>query len=175
MSATRSAEAHALLGEVEARLDGPSAWSWSLEQLNRLLRSGRVPTPTPDGFLRGRPLLLSVWEPLDALVRRVGGPHTLWEGKRFDADRAEGVNVLRMPGAGSRPVERFPFRLHVAAGAVDPTVDVLKIDYDIAANQPWLRRVLDELVEIDDGCFLGKVLYRWGSSHRPVGFFVLER
>jgi hypothetical protein len=174
VDATSATDAGARLREVEQRLDARGAWSWSRARLDELFGQGRVPSPAPSGFLRGRPILLSVSEPVDALARRLGGDRIPWQGKRFDAGDSSGINVLRVPG-GSRRVERFPFRLHVGPGAVPPIVDVLKIDYDIRGNQPWIRRTLDELVEIADGEYLGRALYRWGESHRLLGYFALER
>jgi hypothetical protein len=34
---------------------------------------------------------------------------------------------------------------------------------------------LDELVQVDDGLYLGKILYRTSSRYHPIGFFSLER
>jgi hypothetical protein len=63
----------------------------------------------------------------------------------------------------------------VAPGELDPGVDVLKIDYDFDANPDFvIRRILDELVEVDAGLYLGKILYRWKGTFRPIGFFSLE-
>jgi hypothetical protein len=72
-------------------------------------------------------------------------------------------------------VEAFPFRTRIDDGAVDPGVKVLKIDYDFDANPDFLiRRILDELVQVDDGLYLGKILFRTKRSWRPIGFFSLQ-
>ncbi|HEX9236716.1 MAG TPA: hypothetical protein VF972_10610, partial [Actinomycetota bacterium] len=64
----------------------------------------------------------------------------------------------------------------VAPGAVDPDVEVLKIDYDFEANPGFLiRRILDEVVQVDAGTYLGKILFRIGPRLRPIGFFSLHR
>ena len=53
--------------------------------------------------------------------------------------------------------------------------EMLTIDYDFAANPGFLiRRILDELVQVDDALYLGKVLLRWRGSFRRLGFFSLE-
>jgi hypothetical protein len=114
-----------------------------------------------------------------------------WQGKSFDAERSEGFNVL-IPSAKTpvkilwpsyqpenetpEGLEVFPFRNRVAPGAVDPELDVLKIDYDFEANPNFIiRRILDELVEVAEGLYLGKILYRHRGNFRPIGFFSLER
>jgi hypothetical protein len=57
----------------------------------------------------------------------------------------------------------------------DPHIDVRTLDYAIDSNpSPLLRRLRDELVSIEDGLFLGKILYLLGQAYRPIGFFSLE-
>ncbi|HEX2371207.1 MAG TPA: hypothetical protein VHI33_01195 [Solirubrobacterales bacterium] len=115
-------------------------------------------------------------------------------GKRFDADARQGDN-LRRPSArlparalwpGYRPEEgpggllaAFRFRTYTAPGMVDPDRETLKIDYDSDENPRLLiRDVLDELVEIVAGAYLGRVLIRRGNADSPrwqlVGYFALE-
>lgn len=114
-----------------------------------------------------------------------------WLGKRFDAQANEGVNVLARSalkpmklfwpsyepvGTFTDRVEAFPFKTRLAPGAVDPELRVLKIDYDFDPNPSFIiRRVLDELVQIEEGLFLGKVLYRRKEEFRPIGYFALEK
>jgi hypothetical protein len=162
-----------------------------LASLDELFRDGRTPDPLPSGFLPGRLVTTSVWGPGDAAVLRIARTYMPWLGKSFDPDRSAGVNVLtrsaRAPMKTLWPsytpvrelddrLECFPFRTRVAPGEVDPEVDVLKIDYDFDANPSFIiRHVLDELIEIGDGTYLGKILYRTGKGFRPIGFFSLER
>jgi hypothetical protein len=58
----------------------------------------------------------------------------------------------------------------------DKTLDVFKIDYNIKGNPLWLRRILDEVVEVEPGKLLGKVHVRWilGITF-TAGFFELEK
>ena len=61
--------------------------------------------------------------------------------------------------------------------AVDPDRETLKIDYDSDANPGLLiRDILDELVEVVPGAYLGKVLLRRGRDRRwaLMGYFALE-
>ncbi len=162
----------------------------AIGELDELFRSGSAPDPMPDGFLSGRLVTMTVARPADATVRSIAKLYMPWLGKSFDRDKHEGVNVLKAnalkpmkllwpsyePEAqhGER-VEAFRFRTRVAAGAIDESVQVLKIDYDFDANPNFLiRRILDELVQIEENLYLGKILYRTKSKFVPIGFFSLE-
>jgi hypothetical protein len=163
----------------------------TLEGMDRLFRSGRVPDPLPEGFLPGRLLATSIWAPLDSTVARIARAWMPWMGKSFDRDAAMGVNRFNSSGRAPLKVlfptyaperdlgellEAFPFRNRVGPGEVDPDVQVYKIDYDFEANPGFIiRRILDELVEIEDGLYLGKILFRTRSGFHPIGFFSLER
>jgi len=112
-----------------------------------------------------------------------------WLGKSFDPLSQTGVNrftagarvPLRMMWPTYRPeglvggrLEAFPFRTWVGRGALDPDIDVLKIHYDSEPNPKFpIRRILDELVQVGKGQYLGKVLLWWKGSFRRVGFFSL--
>ena len=163
----------------------------TLEGMDRLFRSGRIPDPVPEGFLQGRLLTTSIWAPLDGLVARIAKVYMPWLGKSFDPSSRMGVNRFNSSGRAPLKVlfptytperdlgellEAFPFRNSVGPGEVDPDLQVYKIDYDFEANPSFIiRRILDELVEIEDGLFLGKILFRTRSGFHPIGFFSLER
>src|SRR5581483_11091613 len=100
-----------------------------------------------------------------------------WRGKRFDAARASGVNVFaagaRLPlgiliptyrAYAHEPPDRllgYRFRTYAGPGLADPDRRVLKIDYDAEENPASsVRRVLDELVELAPGYYLGKAHLR---------------
>jgi hypothetical protein len=66
------------------------------------------------------------------------------------------------------------FRTYLGAGAHDPDVMVLKIDYDLDVNPRFVvRQVLDELVQVAEGYYLGKALLRWGKRWRCAAYFTL--
>lgn len=176
---------------VQERLEPDAARTWALSELNDMFRAGRAPDPLPQGLLKGRFITLSVWGPLDSVAHRIASLWMPWLGKSFDPAAMQGVNVLtknarkpiRVLWPGHVPqrelvdrLEAFPFRNRIAPGELDPDVDVLKIDYDFDANPDFLiRRILDELVEVEDGLYLGKILFRRSGSWMPIGFFTLER
>ena len=152
--------------------------------------SGTAPDPTPDGFLPGRLLATTTWAPLDGLARRMSGLWMPWQGKTLFRERSAGVNrflpnvrvPMRAVWPGYTPeyvgpdrVEAFPFRTRISPGELDPGVDVLKIDYDFEANPDFMiRRILDELVQVAPGRYLGKVLLRARGRFHPIGFFSLR-
>ena len=162
----------------------------AVAEIDELFRSGSAPEPAPEGFLRGRLITSTTWDGFDLVGRRLAELYMPWLGKSFDPGAGEGVNVLKRSAVGPMRalwpsykvlrehedrVEAFRFRTRVDPGAVDPSINVLKIDYDFEANPDFIiRRILDELVQLDDGLYLGKVLYRQKGRYRTIGFFSLE-
>ena len=178
------------LSVIEDRLRPRVMRERALDDLEDLFRGGRTPDPRPTGFLPGRLVTMSVTRPSDAFVRWVTSLYMPWLGKSFDPAHEAGINMLT-PSARSQlkvlwpsyepqdsadgNLEAFPFRTRVAPGEVDPDVDVLKIDYDFEENPSFIiRRILDELVQIDDGSYLGKILFRRRNSWHRIGFFSLR-
>lgn len=178
------------LSDIQKRLRPKAVRADAIAELDALFRDGTAPDPQPDGFLPGELVTMSLTRPTDAFVRSLTGLYMPWLGKKFDRDANEGINILK-PAARSQlkvlwrsyepqvapdgNLEAFPFRTRIAPGAIDPNVDVLKIDYDFEANPSFIiRHILDELVQIDDGLYLGKILYRTRNSWHPIGFFSLR-
>ncbi|HYU58454.1 MAG TPA: hypothetical protein VEO00_10450 [Actinomycetota bacterium] len=191
--ATRMAEAEpagaeARLQELEARAHRRVQRAHAIAELDALFRAGSAPDPLPIGFQPGRLLTMSVTPAIDALVRRIADAWMPWKGKAFDPSTMTGINIMTADARaplrllfGERPepgpdgrMEVFPFRNRIAPGAVDPAVTTLKIDYDFPANVDFIRRILDELVQIGDGVYLGKILFRTRSGFHPIGFFSLQ-
>jgi hypothetical protein len=188
---TAATEARDRLHRVEERLNPERARTRAIEELNELFAAGRVPDPLPEGLHRGRPVSSTIAPGFDVLGRRLAGVYMPWLGKRFDPASNKGVNVLTKSALNPMKllwpsyepveiftdrVEAFPFVTKVEQAAVDPGLRALKIDYDFEANPSFIiRRVLDELVQIDEGLYLGKVLYRLSGRFKPIGFFVLEK
>ena len=163
----------------------------TLAELDRMFRGGTAPDPLPAGFLAGRLLATQTWAPWDGLVQRIARTWMPWQGKSFDPESSTGLNrfaplpgvrpILRTLFPGYRSVsespdriEAFEFRTRGDGAAVDPGLTVAKIDYDFEANPALIRRILDELVEVGDGVYVGKILYRVGRRFHPIGFFMLE-
>jgi hypothetical protein len=162
-----------------------------LARLDDLFRKGSPPEEWPSGFLPGRLLTTSVWGPMDTAVLRITRLWMPWKGKIFDPGAKSGVNkfdntmanraMLKAVFPGYTPervtadrIEAFPMRNRIEGGATDPDVQVFKIDYDFEANPTLIRHILDELVQVAPGRFLGKILFRTGSKFHPIGFFALR-
>jgi hypothetical protein len=161
-----------------------------IRRMDALFSAGLTPDPAPSGFQTGRLLATSTWAPWDVVVMRMAQLWMPWLGKTFSPTTGTGLNRftptpatrawLRTLFPRHRPevargdrLEAFPFRTCVGRGKIDAGVSVLKIDYDFEANPMLIRHILDELVQIAPGRYLGKVLFRSGGRYRRIGFFSL--
>jgi hypothetical protein len=172
------------------------AWSWivelseqahsdraaALDELQALFLSGR-PAQAISGQTEG---ILVTWtmHPLaDKLVGSITDAWMPWLGKKFDPETRTGINTLtnsaRWPAKlvwplySTRDAERgrsaFDFNTYVEAGRLDPSVDVLVIDYESVESNPRLliRSIRDELVEVVPGANLGKMLVTVPGRRQP--------
>jgi hypothetical protein len=164
----------------------------SHDTLNRIFRLGVPPNPTLEGPQDGILVTPTIPAPASAALRRIATAWMPWLGKRFDAEREAGDNLLtanaRVPARvlfpGYRPepaqggrLAAFRFRTYVNPGKLDPDRETLKIDYDSEENPRLLiRDILDELVQVVPGAYLGKVLLRRGGGDdwRLIGYFALQ-
>jgi hypothetical protein len=162
---------------------------WSA--LNELFRSGRAPEAALNGRYRGQLIALNIAPGLTQLGEWLSGLWLPWQGKTFDAAQASGDNIFtndsRLLGSLFFPLYRryltdtadtyraFAFRTYMAPGKSDPDRPVLKIDYDLPGNPRLnVRRVLDELVQLDDSFYLGKAHLHWWWGHwQLVAYFSL--
>jgi hypothetical protein len=118
--------------------------------------AGHVPSPELNGFLKGS----------------AGGKEGTWRGKKFNASAKSGVNIFQN---GNSLKEQYPFRTSTGKSAVDQEVIVLKIDYNLPQNPLWLRPVLDEVVQVRSGQYLGKLELRLVPGITvAVGYFELR-
>ncbi len=172
------------------------AWSWivelserassdrggALEELQGLFLCGR-PSTSINGQTEG---ILVTWtmHPLaDKLIGGITGAWMPWLGKKFFPEEKRGINTLtnsaRWPAKLLWPLystgeaqlgrEAFDFKTYVEAGRLDPSIDVLVIDYESVERNPRLliRQIRDELVEIVPGANLGKMLVNVPGRRQP--------
>lgn len=178
--ARREAWAQIRLAGMRARTRRPEA----LRTLDLMFRGGAA--PELDGETGGVWLTPALPQPLQALVRGATSVWMPWLGKRFDSAQNRGHNLLaadarfavRALWPSYRPEPLGDGR--VAAFAFDTRMSGarLQIDYDRPDNPGLLvRDVLDELVEIVPGAYLGRMLVRRrrGAPHRLAGWFALQQ
>jgi hypothetical protein len=168
----------------------------ALAALQAVFRAGHAPSTPLDGRYRGALITPSLNPLLDRFGRWLTARWLPWQGKTFDARAHTGDNLFTNDGL---PLARlvFPFyrryvsdgpgrsralefRTYLGPGALDPGLTVLKIDYDWDRNPSFVvRDVLDELVQVDEECYLGQALLRWGAERTAprwvcAAYFTLE-
>jgi hypothetical protein len=161
----------------------------SPDELAGIFSRASAPPPAPDGRYRGDLLAVTMAPGLNRVFKDVFERTRPWLGKRFDAGSARGENVLdrSLWSVGrlltpsryrawwpedDETFRAFPFVTSVGPSMLDPAVSVLRIDYDLEQNHPRLRRILDELVEVEPGLYLGQALWRRGSGRRLAWFWL---
>lgn len=163
-----------------------------LAALDDLFRGGTLPASPLDGRYRGELTALHIAPGFTQLFDWITASWMPWLGKTFDAGTQSGENIFRRDSYplarffnplyrgfkldGADTYRGFAFRTYAAPGLMDPDRTVLKIDYDLDENPPLtVRRVLDELVQVDRGTYLGKAhLHWWWGSWQTVAYFVLS-
>lgn len=166
--------------------------SRALAEMNTVFRGGSVPSSPLDGRTNGQMIAVDMGPGLTPMVEGLLTNHMPWCGKTFNAAAATGDNLLYtsfLPVArlffplyrGYRPegdgrMTGLSFRTSIAPGLRDPDRQVLKIDYDHPSNPFLMRRILDELVQVDDNYFLGKAYFKLSAStYHLVFYFALQR
>jgi hypothetical protein len=163
----------------------------ALAALEQTFRAGSIPSP-PDGFHVGRLVASTVGFGLDVVVETLSRLWMPWRGKTFDASAGEGWNVfdprgrwvarslwprydVRVSAEAGRYDRAFRFVTSTGESALLPGAGVLRIEYDLDENPAWpVRRVLDEVVEIDPGLLFGQALLDQRGRWRRAAWFSLE-
>jgi len=161
--------------------------------LNEIFRAGSPPNPPLDGSYIGQLIALDVAPGLNQLIEMITSRWMPWKGKSFNTAQANGVNIFTRDSLmlahifwplyhdyKDEDTERyraFTFRTYLAPGLTDPDRQVLKLDYNIKDNPSLIvRRVLDELVQVDTSLFLGKAhLKWWWGNWQLVAYFSLAK
>ena len=164
-----------------------------LNALNDIFRAGQVPNPPLDGRHIGEVVALDLAPGLTQLTELITAVWMPWQGKRLDSAKAEGDNIFsrgsltvahivwpfyrELVDEGAGTFRAFRFRTYVAPGRVDTDRDVLKIDYDRPSNPGLtIRPILDELVQVAEGYYLGKVHFKWWWGRwQMIAYFSLRQ
>lgn len=166
------------------------SWRETARMLRARFESGRAPARPLDGEYAGRLLLVTVPGALGALARLWARAWMPWKGKRFLAESAVGDNrvanearpLLRLCFPfyrQARPADpghfrAFAFTVRLAPSVRDPRLVVMRIDYDLDENPRFfVRDIVDELVEVGPGEYLGEAQVRWSGRWRTLAYFTL--
>jgi hypothetical protein len=167
----------------------PSHREDSLRRLEAIFADGAMPGDL-DGPHVGRLLATPVQPVLAAPFEAATRLWMPWKGKVLSASSSSGRNLFtpgwrtamkilwpRYEDVRAEPGGRFStfaFDTWRGPSALDPSIEVFKIDYDHPGSPRLLiRPILDELVQIDDGLYLGQALMRWRLEYRRVAWFSL--
>ncbi|MCA9681213.1 MAG: hypothetical protein KC431_24870 [Myxococcales bacterium] len=124
------------------------------------------------GRKRGRVLALAGidWVPAEArgLVFGLLAELPLWQGKIFEGEF--GANAWLLPSFALQ-FARFLVR---EAPALEGEGEVLRLDYDVAANPKLLRNIVCELRRLGPGQFLARLKIRWRDRPVQVLYFSLS-
>jgi len=144
--------------------------SMSKSELDDLFREGETPKPGAlDGQTRGHVLAGRGLLRVEPLRQAVNGPYLPWKGKGIE----EGQGWNRF-GYGSLEHQGFEFETRIAPSLLPDDNDVLIFGYDQPENPPGIRRIRDDLKEIDRGLFLGTSNIEVGGGYRFMLYFALE-
>jgi hypothetical protein len=163
-----------------------------LARLNEIFAQGSLPAPALDGRYQGALLTTSLNPFLDAVSRAFFGLWLPWHGKVFNAAAQTGDNMFDNNGLwlsrlvfpsykdyvadGAGRSRALTFRTYSGTGKDDPGVQVLKLDYNLDVNPSFVvRDVLDELVQVGDGYYLGKAHLHRRRGWRCAAYFALAR
>jgi hypothetical protein len=164
-----------------------------LAALDALFRAGTVPSPPPDGPYHGELVALDIAPIVTQLVEWLTSFLMPWKGKFLIAAESRGDNIfsakwrtvlgLMFPfykgnrDYGNDAFRAFIFDTSIAQGKVDTDRRVFRIDYDRPDNPALsIRRIIDEIVEVRDGVYLGKVHFRWWwGTWQMIGYFALRK
>lgn len=145
------------------------------DELGRLYANGKVKDV---GALEGRPTgrMLAVRGlakgRLSKAIRNFSGARAFpWGGKSFEGQGDAGRGVNRVHLGGRHNV--FPFLTHVAPSVVDGA-PCIALDYDLPDNPGLIRKVHDEVREVDAGLYLGPAMWKGEGAPALVLWFALD-
>lgn len=119
---------------------GYLTWKSQKSPLDDIFAKGALPKGL-DGFYAGK----------------VDGYNGSWRGKVFDAKTQTGINRFEISG---QTIEHYSFDTYSGKGLQNRNTMALKIDYNRPGNPWWVKFVLDEVVEIEPGNYIGKIHLR---------------
>ncbi|MEZ4294401.1 MAG: hypothetical protein R3B70_05460 [Polyangiaceae bacterium] len=151
----------------------------SFEELESMYLAAPEPTSLrgADGKPRGRMLAVKrLSGPIAGGIRSfAASPSFVWDGKTFAStsdQRGSGHNRVNLPGVLGKQ-SLFPFETRIDVSALDGKKTIV-LDYDLAANPAYIRRIHDEIREIEPGLYLGPAMLKLASGPVTVLWFALD-
>lgn len=162
------------------------------EQLAELFGLGDIPENL-DGQTEGILVRFVAPPVLGPALNQITQIWMPWLGKRFDAASSKGENLLATsahwpskllwPTYAMREAEdgrfAFDFNTAVEAGRIEPSPQVLVIDYAPIEDNPNLiiRQIRDELVQLVPGAHLGRMLFKLPGNrgYANLAYFALRQ
>lgn len=96
-----------------------------------------------------------------------------WQGKNFSESTSSGINLFNDELLRE---EKYVFKMQKTKSISEKYLDVIQLDYNTDENPAWLKPVVDEIVNIGDGKYLGKVYYRLiPGLPFALAYFTLEK
>jgi len=152
--------------------------------LDHIYRQGIVPNPPLNGRYWGEFLTSNFNPALDSWLDILTRFWLPWQGKTFDADTNTGDNIFTNDGLllgkliwpfydryvpdNRGKTLAFSFQSSVGRCLLEPDIEVLRLNFDLPDNPRFLiRDLVDQLVQIDDGFYLGKAVLK----HPEGGWF----
>lgn len=152
--------------------------SEGLKTFNALFNSGKIPSPELHGDYKGELVALDIAPVVTQILEFIFSFWLPWKGKHLNKEHKQGDNLFSQSSRlifmlifpfyrevideGGETYRVFRFNTSESTGKVDTDLKIFKIDYDHERNPSLtIRRILDELVEIDKGVYLGKVHFKW--------------
>ncbi len=159
-------------------------------ELNAIFRSGKPPEPPLNGPYKGELIAVSIAPGATQIVEFLTSFWMPWLGKRMFRDEARGDNIFsnksrvtmrilypfyrKLTDIDAETYSAFVFKTRVDTGIEDTDLKVFKIDYDSPDNPKLtIRPIVDELLQVDDGVYLGKVQFKWFGSWKMIAYFML--
>ncbi len=145
-------------------------------QLGELYARGTTPPRVGvlEGHPRGRMLAVRALDhgaPAKLLRRLAGARGFPWGGKSFAGNGEAGTGVNRVHLLGRHQL--FHFLTSVRPSAVDGA-PCITLDYDLPDNPAVIRKIHDEIREVEPGLFLGPAMWKSPDGPKLVLWFALD-
>ncbi|MEE9354653.1 MAG: hypothetical protein V3U75_03600 [Methylococcaceae bacterium] len=164
-----------------------------LASLNEIFRKGKKPLQSSlDGHYDGELIALDIAPIVSKSVEVLARYWMPWKGKFLIKKDKKGDNIFgeknrwllkvlfpfykNYSDYTSETFRTFVFQTSTGKGQVDQDRQVFKIDYAIPENPALsIRRILDEIVQVDEQLFLGKIHFKlWWGRWKMMGYFLLR-